>query len=258
MGSRELAAAFTDEAVASAYQHRPPYPPQVFDILEQLILDRPRHVLDVGAGEGAIARPLAARVDRVDALDISAAMLAAGASRPGGRQPGLRWLLGAAETAELDGPYALVTAGASLHWTTWDITLARLSRVLTRSGVLAIVDQSYQELPWQSELISIIVRHSRSRDYVPGFSLPAELAARGLLQITGHALTGPVSFRQPVTHYVEQFHSTASLARTWMPAAESAAFGRAVAAVVAPYAVDGMLELTVTASLSWGRPLARP
>jgi hypothetical protein len=63
--------------------------------------------------------------------------------------------------------------------------------------------------------------------------MPAELAARGLLQITGHALTRPVSFRQPVTHYAEQFHSTASLARVWMPAAESAAFDRAVAAAIA-------------------------
>jgi ubiquinone/menaquinone biosynthesis C-methylase UbiE len=258
MASRELAAAFTDEAVARAYQHRPPYPAQVFDILEQLIVDRPRHVLDVGAGEGAIARPLAARVDRVDALDISAAMLAAGARRPGGRRPGLRWLLGAAETAELAGPYALVTAGASLHWMTWDTTLARLSGVLTPGGVLAIVDQGYHHLPWQCELGAIIARHSRSRDYDPGFSLPAELAARGLLQITGQARTGPVSFRQPVTHYVEQFHSTASLARVWMPAMESAAFDRAVAQAIAPYAVDGALELTVTASLTWGRPVVSP
>ena len=40
-----------------------------------------------------------------------------------------------------------------------------------------------------------------------------------------------------------------------MPAAESAAFDRAVEEMVSGYAVDGILELTVTAHLTWGRPV---
>ncbi|HUC24416.1 MAG TPA: class I SAM-dependent methyltransferase [Streptosporangiaceae bacterium] len=47
-------------------------------------------MLDIGAGDGALARPLAERVDRVDAVDVSAAMLAAGARQPGGDRPNLR------------------------------------------------------------------------------------------------------------------------------------------------------------------------
>ena len=110
----ELAAVFAYPGVADAYQYRPPYPPEVFDVLERIAAGCPRDVLDIGAGEGALARPLARRFDHVDALDISAvAMAGAGRRRPGGRQPNLRWLVGAAETAGLDGPYALVTAGAS-------------------------------------------------------------------------------------------------------------------------------------------------
>ena len=61
-------------------------------------------------------------------------------------------------------------------------------------------------------------------------------------------------FRQPVASFVEQFHSTASLAREWMPAEESAAFDRAVADVSAPYAADGLLEMDVVAHMAWGRP----
>jgi predicted TPR repeat methyltransferase len=80
----QLAAAFGHPGVADAYQHRPPYPSEVFDILERIIADRPRRVLDLGAGEGALARPLASRVDHVDALDVSAAMVEAGRRRPGG------------------------------------------------------------------------------------------------------------------------------------------------------------------------------
>lgn len=110
-----LAAVFGHPGVADAYQYRPPYPDEVFDLLERLITDRPRTVLDIGAGEGALARPLAPRVDHIDALDLSAAMVDAGRRRPGGRRSNLRWIVGAAETADLGGPYALVTAGAALH-----------------------------------------------------------------------------------------------------------------------------------------------
>jgi trans-aconitate methyltransferase len=126
-----LAAVFAHPGVADAYQHRPPYPDEVFGLLEQLISERPRTALDVGAGEGAIARPLAARIDHVDALDVSAAMVAAGRSRPGGGRPNLRWIVGAAETAPLNGPYALVIAGASLHWMPWQPTLTRLRQAMT-------------------------------------------------------------------------------------------------------------------------------
>ena len=59
-----LAAAFTHLGVARAYRHRPPYPDEVFGILDGLISDRPRTVLDLGAGEGALARPLARRSAR--------------------------------------------------------------------------------------------------------------------------------------------------------------------------------------------------
>ena len=253
----ELAATFADPGVAGAYQHRPPYPVEVFDILDELATDRPRAVLDLGAGQGALARPLAARVDRVDAVDISAAMLAEGARLPGGRHPNLHWILGAAETADLSGgPYALVTAGASLHWMSWEVTLPRLAQVLARRAFLAIVDHGYVDQPWRPELTEVIVRHSRSPGYDPSFSVPGELSARGLWEVAGHAAIAPVPFRQSAASYIEQFHSTSALSRAWMSAAESSAFDRAIEGVVAPYATDGFLEMNVVAELTWGRPVA--
>ena len=111
-----LAGSFLHEGVARAYRHRPPYPPELFGALEALIVDTPRHVLDLGAGDGALARPLAAQVDKVDAVEISPAMVAEGRRRPGGDRANLTWHVEAAETVTLQGPYALVTAGQSLHW----------------------------------------------------------------------------------------------------------------------------------------------
>jgi SAM-dependent methyltransferase len=248
-----LAAAFGHAGVAEAYQHRPPYPPDVFRVLAGLITDQPRDVLDLGAGDGALARPLARVADHVTALDVSAAMIGAGPLRPGGDQPGLRWVLGAAESADLGGPYALVTAGASLHWMSWETTLARVARVMTAGAFLAIVDQRYHELPWRDGLREIVVRHSRSPGFDPDFSLPRALSDAGLLEVAGSAVTPPERFRQPVASYVEEFHSTASLAREWMTAGELAAFDEAVTDLVMPYAPGGMLSMRVVAQVDWGR-----
>lgn len=237
---------FEYPGVAAAYRHRPPYPDEVFTILTGLIADRPRAVLDLGAGEGALARPLAALVDHVDAVDLSAAMIAAGKDRPGGRDPRLRWLTGAVETVPLTGPYALVTAGASLHWMAAAEVLARLAEVTTENAVLAVVEHGPRELPWQDTLIEVIRQHSRNPDYDPAYAVADKLG------LARRHDTEPVIFRQAVGDYIEHFHSTATLARELMPAAEAAEFDRAVAEAVRPYAREGFLEMPIVATVSWG------
>lgn len=254
---RGLAAVFAQPGVADAYQHRPPYPPDVFDVLEQLITDRPRNVLDIGAGEGALARQLAARVDHLDAMDVSAAMVAAGRRRPGGRQSNLHWIIGAVETGELGGPYALVTAGASLHWMAWEQTMARLAGVMTDNAFLAVVDHSPQEVPWRKELVEVIVHHSRNPDFDPRFSVVDALCDEGLFELTGRAKSAPMSFRQSVASYVEQFHSTATLARELMSNEEATAFDLAIKEIVRPWTVDDVLEMKIVATVAWGHPAAR-
>lgn len=249
----ELAASFTHRGVAAAYRHRPPYPAEVFDLLGRLITDRPGTVLDLGAGDGALARPLAARVDQVDAVDPSAAMVRAGRRRPGGSRPNLRWIIGTAETAGLAGPYALVTAAASLHWMSWPLVLPRVAAAMTPGAFLAVVEHGPVDMPWRDDLDRIIATHSRSRHYDPRFSVAAALGERGLFTLAGRASTAPVVFRQSVRDYAEHFHSTASLARELMPGAEAAAFRSAVRRLVAPFARDGMLAMTVVAEVAWGR-----
>jgi SAM-dependent methyltransferase len=252
----ELAGTFQHEAVAEAYQHRPPYPDEVFDRLEALMTDEPRRVLDIGAGEGAIARPLASRVERIDAIDISPAMVDAGKRRPGGDQENIRWQVSSIETAELDGPYALVTAGASIHWMPWEETFARIVPHLTPAAQLVVIEHGPVDEPWWDDLVKVIERHSRKQNHDPKFSVVDAIRERGLLDLTGTARTAPVTYRQRVADYVEQFHSTSSLARVLMPAAEAAEFDAGVEAAVRPYVQDGILELQIQAELSWGRPLA--
>lgn len=254
MSHRELGGTFAHTGVAEAYQHRPPYPSDVFEILARLVIDTPRVVLDLGAGDGAIARTLAPQVERVDALDISAAMIEAGRRRPGGDHPNVRWIVGAAETAELAGPYALVTAGASLHWMRWEETMSRLANALTPKGQLAIIGHGPREVPWQDGLVEVIKRHSRNPDYDPRFSLIDALEERGLFRVTDNAESMPMMFEQTVADYIEEFHSTATLARELMTEQEAQDFDHAVEEIVRPYAHDGILELKIVANLTWGRP----
>ena len=255
-GQPDLAASFLHPGVATAYQHRPPYPAEVFDVLVRLITDRPRTVLDLGAGEGALARPLAALVDRVDALDVSEAMVAAGQRRAGGGRRNLRWIVGTVESAPLDGPYALVTAGASMHWMNLQLTLPRLAAAMSPGAYLAIVEHGARDDPWRSALTDIIRRHSRSRSYDAAFGVVDALSASGLWAETGRVRTAPAPFPQRVADYIEALHSTSSLARELMSAEEAAVFDAAVAGVVVPYADDGLLELTVVADVAWGEILA--
>jgi SAM-dependent methyltransferase len=251
----DLAGTFRHAGVADAYRHRPPYQPEVFDVLDTLIAGEPRHVLDLGAGEGALARPLAERVDRVDAIEISDVMVEVGRQQPGGTRDNLVWYLEPAEAMTVSGPYALATAGASLHWMNWQTTLGHLGRLLAPGAVLAIVDQSYHRLPWQRALLDVIVAHTRNPDYDPTFSLPDELERLGLFEIRGRHQTAPTPFRQSVGDYVEQFHSRATLGRELMSPAEAAEFDDKVRAVVRDHQdADGVLTLELTASLVWGRP----
>ena len=110
---------FKDRSGADAYVNYPPYPAEVFEVLESLIQDEPRIVLDVGCGTGDVARPLAAFVERVDAVDQSAAMIEIGQAREGGDRPNIWWVCQSAEDFAYDTRYSLIVAGASLHWMDW-------------------------------------------------------------------------------------------------------------------------------------------
>ena len=251
----EHAAAFEDADVAAAYYARPPYSAAVFTLLAELLVDRPRVILDLGCGTGALACRLAPIVDRVDAVDFSAPMIEAGKRSPGGDHPALRWIVGRAEDAPLEPPYALVTAGSSLHWMDWEVVLPRLSRALTPRGMLAIVNEGLVPPPWQADLVAIIRRYSANQDFQPGFDLPTELAARGLFQLQGRQKTAPEPFRQPLDTYVESFHARSALARARIGADAAGRFDAEVRDLVSRHQ-GSTVELELVSDVAWGRPAA--
>jgi SAM-dependent methyltransferase len=138
-------------------------------------------VLDVGCGAGALARELARRVDRVDALDRDPAMVAL-ARR--GAPAGLTVIEGDALTVDLPaGGYDAVLSLSSLHHLPLRSALQRMAGWLRPGGVLAAVALPRTDLPAE---------------------LPVELAAAvghralGTAVSAGRALTGrPLLARAP-------------------------------------------------------------
>jgi ubiquinone/menaquinone biosynthesis C-methylase UbiE len=234
----DRAAAFQHPSVAAAYPNRPPYPDETFTILAGLISDEPRAVLDVGCGTGDIARQLVNIVARVDAVDFSARMAEVGKRLPNGDDACLNWIISRVEDAPLNPPYALITAGESLHWLDWDVVLPRFARAITTHGYLATVKRNPLLTPWGDELSRIIPRYSTNPDYRP-VDLIAELTSRGLFEQRGEARTAPLPFSQPLESYIEGFHSMSSFAREKMTPSAAAAFDAEVRQAVSPFVEDG-------------------
>jgi SAM-dependent methyltransferase len=259
--SAEYGAGFTDQGVADAYRHRPPYPQQAIQLLVDLVRGTSGAVLDVGCGTGDLARRLVGQVDRVDAVDASAAMLAEGRQLPDGDHPGLRWQHAAAEIARLGSPYGLVTAGESLHWMDWAVVLPRLAGALAPGGVLAVVERDWDGPPaLAARLRPIFARYSSVRDFRP-MDLVEEIERRGLFTRLGERRCGPEAWRPTVDEYLECRHSQRGFSRARMDGVAVSAFDKAIRDVLDDLVRAGeisyahnRLDLTVQARVAGGVP----
>ncbi len=248
---------FTDPSIIAAYRYRPPYPDALIERLAALITDEPRAVLDVGCGPGNLARSLLRHVVRVDAVDVSPGMIAVGKSLPGGNDPRLHWFIGSAEETPLRPPYALVTAGASLHWMDWEVALPRFADALTSNGCLAIAGMDEADEPWTPAIREIIPRYSTNPDF-QAFDLIGELEQRDLFEKRGEYTTGPLPLVRSVFDFIEWFHSMSSFSRDRMTPEAIAAFDAELRNVIAPYVRDGYLDTHVIGRVTWGKPLRKP
>jgi SAM-dependent methyltransferase len=261
----EHAAMFKDQSVADAYPNRPPYPAEAIELLASLAVDSPRAVLDVGCGTGDLARPLAPLVGRVDAVDYSEAMIERGKTLPGGGIPSLSWIHSPVETVPLASPYALVTAGESLHWLDWEIVFPRFVEALSPNGHLAFVLREWgHSLVVEQRLYPLFARYSTNRDYTQPYDLLEELEVRALFEKRGERTTVPVPWHPTLDEYVEARHSQNGLSRERMGQSNADAFDvdlrRAIADLRAEGHVEeanGRLAFQVSARVVWGKPTWR-
>jgi len=128
-------------------RYRPPYPPELFELLrDRFALDGTSRVLDVAAGTGLVALPLAAHVGEVVALDVEQTMLA---ELEAAAPPNVRTVLGRAEEIDASrGTFTLATIGRAFHWLERDEALRRLHAV---SPGLAVFGSAWSTgEPWDA------------------------------------------------------------------------------------------------------------
>jgi trans-aconitate methyltransferase len=246
---------FEDAEVARRYHTRPPYPAEVFHILSGLLPERGRSVLELGCGTGELTLGLRERVEHIDALDPSAAMLEVARARPRADDPRIAWFESRAESFAFPRRYSLIVAADSLHWMDWVELFPRLRTGLAPRGVLALVAGRALDRPvWDLALHELIRRYSTNRDYV-AYNLIDELCARALFQVLGRRLTEPMRFAQTLDEYVESFHTRNGFLRARMTQNAASGFDAALRRLVLEHQSSGNVEGTTTASVVWGYPL---
>jgi SAM-dependent methyltransferase len=182
MSDERAARARSFGSVADDYDRFRPGPSPA--VLDWLLPEGARTVVDVGAGTGALTRLLVPRVPTVIAVEPDAGMRRVLEERV----PGATVLAGSAEDLPVADGSADAVLGASMwHWVDPPRAFAQAARVLRAGGVLGVLWSSVDRtVPWADELWSLLhdepvrdadVQRSRRSLIVPAdapFGSPAQ------------------------------------------------------------------------------------
>jgi SAM-dependent methyltransferase len=174
-------------------RYRSAYPPELIAaVVDVAGIDRESRVLDLGAGPGTVAIPLAAYAAEVVAVDPEPAMIA---ELRGAAPPNVTVVEARAEDVDATwGDFRLATAGRAFHWFDAPLVLERLA------GITSVV--------------ALLGDHGRDSE-----------AQRLALQIAAE-LTGRPLYDLPVPRYAEALAAsrfsdvevlTFEMERTWTP-----------------------------------------
>lgn len=236
-----------------AYSFREPYSAEVFAVLKRLSNSPNPKILDLGCGCGDLTKGLADFAESVDAIDISAEMLAQARTQHRA-QKNIHWIESGVETVHLQGAYDLITSAQSFHWMDWQACARRIQTWLKTGAFFAVIERQYGDRPWwNGDFQALIDRYSTNRDFQK-YELIEEIRKSGLFSIQGDEWTAPVFFEQSVEDLVESFHSRNGFSRDRMTESEAAAFDLAAARHLSNYAVDDVMKLSAVSRVTWMTP----
>jgi ubiquinone/menaquinone biosynthesis C-methylase UbiE len=168
--------------MADVYDARPAYPVELVDALVGYAGAAPARVLDVGAGVGHLALPLAARGYEVTALEPARAMLDRLAARARAEGLSVRALHATAEAMPCDDDsFQLALIADALHFLDAALTGAELARTLAARGALAFVLCELGDTPFMREVVAIMEESAPRR---PRAVLPALQQVAALAQVS--------------------------------------------------------------------------
>lgn len=168
--------------MADVYCARPAYPRALIDALSELAGPPPARVLDVGAGVGHTALPLAARGYQLTALEPAQAMLDKLREQAEAQGLALSALHATAERVPCDdGAFQLAVIADALHFLDAALTGQELARVLAPRAALAIVLCELGDTPFMRDVVATMEESAPRR---PRAVLPALKQVAALAQVT--------------------------------------------------------------------------
>lgn len=162
------------------YEARPPYPEALVDAIATLAAEA-APVLDVGAGLGHLALPLAERGLAVTAVEPAVDMLRRLEHKAQRAQLRLTTLHGQAEALPFaPASFQLVVVADALHFMDSERAAREIARVLTRRGKLAVLICEFAPTPFMDELQAIMEQSAPRRPRDTRQSLTELFATSGM------------------------------------------------------------------------------
>ena len=245
---------------------RLPYPDELIaDLRARLPVTGRGRLLDLACGAGQVAFALATDFVETVALDLEPEAIAFAQAKdalPGSR---IRWVVGAAESANVDGPFELITVGTAFHRLDRQIVARRMRELVALDGGVALlwsaIPSEGQE-SWQRELRQLIVdwtERAEIADRIPA-GWEEAMAARShreVLESSDFRYDGKFEVRRKDTWTVDSLvgfmHSTSILSPVALGSVTDA-FAADASRRLSPYTTDG----TFQCEASYAYELARP
>jgi SAM-dependent methyltransferase len=123
--------------------------------------------LDIGCGEGILARELSQLIPKVTGIDLDEPSLQLAREQDAGRE--ISFVVGEFLTYPFEGTFGFITSVAALHHMDMRQALTRMARLLSPGGTLAVIGLARSRIPADlpADLAGAALHrvHLASRDY---------------------------------------------------------------------------------------------
>ncbi len=157
-------AAWVFNEMATVYDARPPYPVRLVDGVAELANEVGRRVIDLGAGTGHLALPLAERGLDVVAIEPARTMLERLRQATAERGVPIRAVHAAAEALPFAEPcFDLAVIADAMHFVDAELVAGELRRVLVPGGALVVVTCDLGDGPFMARVRQLLESMSDRR-----------------------------------------------------------------------------------------------